>query len=333
MCKRRINGAKSKKLGILSTFRTMRISLREATDPGFLDKKERAMYELAAHWHSGQTRKYSGDPYTVHLLEVARQIKELTGNYVLVCAALGHDLFEDTACRQEDIWKALKAAGFPREDRKTVIDLIFELTDEYSKAKYPRLNRRARKTKEAERLGTVSRYAQTIKYADIINNALDLAVADPGFARVYVRETIQILQLMNKGDFALYSRAIRVCAKLQETLEGHSASAIVESYLQALEKADLDALLTLFADDAIVHSPRYGKKAAETFYRELFADTVSSSLELFQVFEAAGGDICAYFHYDWTIKSGALVSFDVCDIFVLNADRKIRELRIIYFTE
>ena len=33
---------------------------------------------------------------------------------------------------------------------------------------------------------------------------------------------------------------------------------IVGAYLRAVENADLDAMLALFADSAIVHSPLYG---------------------------------------------------------------------------
>jgi GTP pyrophosphokinase len=56
---------------------------------------ERA-YAVAAHWHHGQKRK-SGHPYITHPVAVARIVADLGMDHQAVCAALLHDLLEDTA--------------------------------------------------------------------------------------------------------------------------------------------------------------------------------------------------------------------------------------------
>jgi hypothetical protein len=69
------------------------------------------------------------------------------------------------------------------------------------------LNRRTRKQRESERLAMTSGEAQTIKYADIIDNVVDIFKNDFDFALTYIRECKHLLPMINKGDAALYARA------------------------------------------------------------------------------------------------------------------------------
>ena len=55
---------------------------------------------------------------------------------------------------------------------------------------------------------------------------------------------------------------------------------LVNGYLTALAAADATAVLALFADNAIVHSPLSGDMPAGTFYPALFEDTANSTLTL-----------------------------------------------------
>jgi ketosteroid isomerase-like protein len=64
-----------------------------------------------------------------------------------------------------------------------------------------------------------------------------------------------------------------------------STANLVDMYLAGLEQADADAVLALFAPDAVVHSPLYGPKPAAEFYPELFADTSRARLTLLGVME------------------------------------------------
>jgi hypothetical protein len=57
---------------------------------------ERA-YQVAAYWHRGQER-HSGDPYITHPVTVATILAGLGMDHETVCAALLHDVIEDTPC-------------------------------------------------------------------------------------------------------------------------------------------------------------------------------------------------------------------------------------------
>lgn len=72
------------------------------------------------------------------------------------------------------------------------------------------MNRRIRKQKEARRLSAVSPEAQSIKYADIIDNVTDIVRQDADFAGVFVREAKALLSAMSAGDPNLRKRALNL---------------------------------------------------------------------------------------------------------------------------
>lgn len=45
--------------------------------------------------------------------------------------------------------------------------------------------------------------------------------------------------------------------------------ALCRRYLAAMERSDVQAVLANFADDAIVHSPIFGKQPARDFYAHI----------------------------------------------------------------
>ncbi|MBT8236908.1 MAG: nuclear transport factor 2 family protein [Bacteroidia bacterium] len=108
---------------------------------------------------------------------------------------------------------------------------------------------------------------------------------------------------------------------------------IAKNYLKFLQNGDMDQLLQLFSQDAIVDSPLYGLKKASDFYRELQTDTQDSKLELLKIFEAEKStNMALYFTYKWTLKNQEVVSFEVVDIIEFNDSDKIQKLKIIYDT-
>jgi ketosteroid isomerase-like protein len=113
------------------------------------------------------------------------------------------------------------------------------------------------------------------------------------------------------------------------------AQRLVENYLTALEDADLNAMLGLFAPEAMVHSPLYGPTRAVDFYPRLFADTSDAQLTLKGVMRgsARGGraQIAAWFHFDWRLPSGRAAPFDVVDVMEVD-DELIAALHIVYDT-
>ena len=146
-----------------------------------------------AHSSVGQLRKYTGEPYINHPIEVMGIVE--TASYytnAMLAAALLHDTIEDTPTTREDI---------EREFGREIALMVHELTDQCSKG-----NRALRKEAEARR--TISPDAQTIKLADLISNTRSIAAHDPGFAKVYLLEKQVILNLMTKGDVGLYQQAL-----------------------------------------------------------------------------------------------------------------------------
>ncbi|MGW2375404.1 MULTISPECIES: nuclear transport factor 2 family protein [Kitasatospora] len=115
-----------------------------------------------------------------------------------------------------------------------------------------------------------------------------------------------------------------------------TAAELVSAYLSALERADAEAVLELFAPGAMVHSPLYGPRPATEFYPELFADTSRASLTLLGVAEGqtqqGAALISFWFHFDWRLPSGAAAPFDVVDLAELAEDGRIATLRIVYDT-
>ena len=156
---------------------------------------ERALaFAAEAHGRIGQVRKYTGEPYINHPIEVMDIVKTAS-HYtdVMLAAALLHDTIEDTAVTRDDI---------EREFGSDVADMVMELTDQCTEG-----NRAERKAAEAERLSTISAEAQTVKLADLISNSVSIIEHDPRFAKVYLREKVWILEVMTAGDSGLYARA------------------------------------------------------------------------------------------------------------------------------
>ena len=51
--------------------------------------------EFASNAHNGQTRKYTGEPYIVHPIEVMELVREVIDDPEVLAAALLHDVVED----------------------------------------------------------------------------------------------------------------------------------------------------------------------------------------------------------------------------------------------
>ena len=111
---------------------------------------------------------------------------------------------------------------------------------------------------------------------------------------------------------------------------------LAEAYLGALGDANLAAMLGLFSEGALVHSPLYGPAAATDFFPALFGDTAESRLTLHGVMQGAtpGGMplVSIWFRFDWRLPSGHQVHFDVVDVLELAADERIAALHIVYDT-
>lgn len=161
------------------------------------DLINRAMtFSRAAHQAVGQRRKYTEKPYYLHPQAVAATVMEHGGTENMIAAALLHDVLEDTQVLPIDL---------AQEFNTHVMTLVYELTDQFTDPAYG--NRAYRKSLETARLTGISPEAQTIKYADLIDNTRSIVEYDPDFAKVYLPEKRQILNSMTAGDPKLWRKA------------------------------------------------------------------------------------------------------------------------------
>ncbi|WP_297333191.1 hypothetical protein [Flavobacterium sp.] len=101
--------------------------------------------------------------------------------------------------------------GIMNEDEaEETLMLVVAMTDVFVKEDYPALNRKQRKQLEIERIALTSADAQTIKYADIIDNTIDITANDRNFAPRYLKEVFAILKVADKGNAELYAKALQV---------------------------------------------------------------------------------------------------------------------------
>lgn len=165
--------------------------------------------------HADQMRKYTPERYIVHPERVMLICREYTNDLSVQAAALLHDVLEDTPVSQSNMERFLNSVMSPQQAGRT-LGLVVELTDVYIKAAYPHLNRKSRKELETERLAKTSSDAQTIKYADLIDNGYDIVRHDPHFARKYLMEASLLLKSMTKGDPLLWERAVKTIENLRK---------------------------------------------------------------------------------------------------------------------
>lgn len=154
--------------------------------------------------HHGQFRKYTGEPYIVHPKAVAEIIAQFHDDELSAAAWL-HDTIEDTFVTDE-----LLSELFSLRTRA----LVNELTNIYTREAFPTKNRNERFLLELTRLSTISADAQTIKYADLIDNTKSIIEHDQDFAVVYLKEKAQVLEALTKGDSRIRKQALEQISTL-----------------------------------------------------------------------------------------------------------------------
>lgn len=145
--------------------------------------------------HAGQVRKYTGLAYITHPEAVAEIVRSVPHTPQMIAAAWLHDVVEDCGVELHTI---------QREFGPWVAEYVHWLTD----VSKPSDGNRA-KRKEIDRLHTsrAPAEAQTIKYADLIDNLSTIVGHDPAFAKVYLKEKALLLAVADKGDPTLLRRA------------------------------------------------------------------------------------------------------------------------------
>jgi hypothetical protein len=158
-------------------------------------------FAVHAHARIDQRRKYTNQPYDVHLKRVAQLVAEVTDDPATIAAAWLHDTLEDTPATWEDL---------EAEVGSEVAALVAEVTDVSRPSDG---NRAVRKALDRAHLARASHRAKTVKLADLIDNARDIAGNDPKFGRVFVAEAVALVEVLEGGDHRLMARARRVLAE------------------------------------------------------------------------------------------------------------------------
>jgi len=154
-----------------------------------------AAYRFALHWHGDQKRKYTGEPYIVHPIEVAQIVASVTEGIELIAMAFTHDLLEDTTVTDQDFMDFGLGFGILRGTKW--------LTDEPKEFG----NRAARKAADLERLAAAPVDVKTVKLADMISNTPSIIQHDANFAKVWMNEKQALLEVLEGGDPVLFKRA------------------------------------------------------------------------------------------------------------------------------
>lgn len=164
-------------------------------------------FAIRVHGANNQVRKYTGEPYWVHLEEVATLVRQYGGSEAAIAAAWLHDVREDTAITHLIIEQLFG---------ETVARLVDGVTD-ISKPEDG--SRAARKRLDREHLARQCDTCKTIKLCDVISNTSTIHERDPVFARIYLKEKMALLDALRGGNPELWQQAyLQVSSRLEEVM-------------------------------------------------------------------------------------------------------------------
>lgn len=154
------------------------------------------VFATAAHSAVRQVRKHTGEPYINHPAELVELLREHgIADQQMLAAAWLHDVVEDTGISLEVIRAEFGAC---------VATLVEGLTDV---SKPEDGNRKTRKAIDRAHTAAQSPACKTIKLADLISNTRSIVERDPEFAKVYLAEKRELLEVLYDGDSRLWELA------------------------------------------------------------------------------------------------------------------------------
>lgn len=140
---------------------------------------------FAREAHKHQRRKYTGNPYTDHLAEVAGIISTIDNSPVVIATCWLHDCVEDQGVSVEAL----------RDQFGEYVSGGVWLLSDLDKG-----NRAERKALSRARLAASPGWVQTIKCADLISNTSSIVEHDPKFAVTYLEEKRLLLDVLVLAD-------------------------------------------------------------------------------------------------------------------------------------
>lgn len=176
--------------------------------------------------HRGQLRRYTGHPYVSHPFAVCKLLRRFGAPKPLQLAGMLHDVVEDCGVSLLDI-----ETRFSGE----VADLVLGCSRVTTPADGPRS---VRHRIELQRIQMLSPQAQSILLADITCNCISIVRRDRAFARVYLPEKRDELQLMASASLpalgVLANRVVdrawqQLLPKFTTPLSGRAAAELAEA--------------------------------------------------------------------------------------------------------
>ncbi len=168
-------------------------------------KHYKKILEFVAQAHEGQKRKYTGEPYISHPIEVAELVKLAPSHTpIMVYSGLLHDVIEDTAITIIILREFLQSIGLRGRNVNLIVNMVSGLTD-VSTPEHG--NRAFRKAIDLNHLSIQIPQTKTVKLADIISNTKTIVQYDSKFAKTYIPEKIALLKVLKEGDSELYRMA------------------------------------------------------------------------------------------------------------------------------
>jgi HD domain len=243
-------------------------------------------FATEAHQRIDQRRKYSNQPYSVHLERVAEIVSSVTNDEEMIASAWLHDVVEDTPATLEDI---------EREFGLAVSILVRELTDVSRPGDG---NRAIRKEIDRQHLAKASARGQTIKLADLIDNCVDITKHDVRFAKIYLMEMESLLDVLLDADETLMKRA-------RKTLE--------QSYASIKKTKQPDDHSDIFSSEDLTFDKHFKRQYNDIFMAKDIAESLLSFNEQIPVSEVR--DILSKRHSNvaTTRKDGEVVGYVALD--------------------
>ncbi|HDR9163643.1 TPA: HD domain-containing protein [Burkholderia vietnamiensis] len=158
---------------------------------------------FAREKHKMQRRKYTNNPYSDHLAEVAGIASTVLDAFpshlhpIMIATSWLHDTIEDTDTTQSELLV---------EFGEVVHHGVMLLSDMEPG------NRATRKALSRARLSLAPAWVQSIKCADLISNTSSIVMHDPAFAAVYLEEKRMLLDVLTSADSRLLELARGQCS-------------------------------------------------------------------------------------------------------------------------
>lgn len=153
------------------------------------------IFATTCHAEAGQLRKFTGEPYIVHPIDVAMTLTRfgITDDATLAAAVL-HDVVEDTDADIENVRRLFGG------EVSVLVDQVTNRPGENF-------------TQRLIRLGSADWRAQAIKCADIVSNCTGLPALSPEWAMTYIPKKAREVGVLTRAPVGLY-RAADIATRL-----------------------------------------------------------------------------------------------------------------------